>query len=403
MNVTTTTPGFAGASGKSSPIRQMFEKGLELKAKFGADAVCDFSLGNPDLPPPPEAKEALLEIASRSGDRFAFGYCPNAGLPEAREAVAARISREQGVAVAASGVVLTCGAAGALVSLFRATVSHGDEVVVPCPYFVEYANYCGHFGGLLKPVATGDGFALDIDALERAVTARTCVILLNSPNNPTGAIYSEDEIAAVGALVERVNVERLSRGEKALLLVSDEPYRDFAYDGAQTPSVMRHCKWAVVAGSFSKSLSLAGERIGYVAPNPRLSREDGGALLDALALANRTLGFVNAPIVGQRLAAALAGTSPDIAVYGRRRAAMARVLDDAGIRYAMPKGAFYFFPETPGGDDARFIDALLAERILAVPGAQFGMGGHFRLSYSVGEEVIARSASGFKRAAEKCR
>lgn len=403
MIAITVTPEFAGASGKSSPIRRMFEKGLELKAKFGADAVSDFSLGNPDLPPPAGAAAVLRNLAAAMSRPYSLGYCPNAGAPAARSAVARRVSNEQKTPLPPDAIVMTCGAAGALVCIFRAIVAPGDEIIVPSPYFVEYANYCGHFGGRLRPVAANGDFSLDLAAIESAVNGRTRAILINSPNNPTGAIYDESSIAALGALVERENAAREARGEQALLLISDEPYRAFAYDGAEVPPVMPHCRWSVVAGSFSKTLSLAGERVGYIALHPAIAAADGGALVSTLVLVNRTLGYVNAPVAGQALAAALAGESVDITQYVRRRALMAKVLDDAQIEYVMPRGAFYFFPKAPGGDDARFANALLEERILAVAGTQFGLPGFFRLSYSTDEKSILRSVEGFRRAAAACR
>ena len=398
-----TTDEFAKSATKGSFIRRMFEKGIELKAQYGEDAVCDFSLGNPDLPPPAAAKEALEKIASAAVAPYGLGYCPNAGIPQARAAIAAQLSKEQGVAISRDGIVLTVGAAGGIVCVFRAIVSPGDEIIVPSPYFVEYGNYCGHFGGVLKPVPSKPDFSLDLTAIEAAICSRTRAVLVNSPNNPTGAIYSAEEIDALSGLVERENARRAAKGERALVLISDEPYRAFAYDGAQVPSILGTCRHAIVVGSFSKTLSMAGERIGYVVPSPAISEGDGGALVSTLVLVNRTLGFVNAPVLGQRLAAAICGEKVDVSVYERRRALMAEVLDGAGIDYTMPKGAFYFFPAAPGGDDVKFVDALLRERILAVPGSGFGRAGHIRLSYSVEDAVIARSAAGFKRAAEACR
>lgn len=399
----TVTNEFQDAAGKSSFIRKMFEKGLELKQKYGADAVCDFSLGNPDVPPPAAARAALYKIADDAVQPLGLGYCPNAGIPAVRARMADYLSRQQGLALTANDLVMTVGAASALVCFFRATIAKGDEVIVPSPYFVEYGNYCGHFGGVLRPVPTREDFTLDLDAIAAAVSPRTRAILVNSPNNPTGTIYSRAELEALAALVEKVNAARGEKGERPLFILSDEPYRAFAYDGAEVPAILPMTKFAVVVGSFSKTLSLAGERIGYLAVNPALTQLDGGTLMSTLILVNRTLGSVNAPVIGQKLAAALCDSTVDLAIYKRRRDLMAKVLTDAGISFTMPRGAFYFFPKAPGGDDAKFVDALLKERILAVPGAGFGRAGHIRLSCSVDEKIIARSAEGFKRAAEACR
>jgi len=398
----TVTDKFRDAAGKASFIRKMFEKGLELKAKYGEDAVCDFSLGNPDVPPPEAARAVLHKIADDAIKPLGLGYCPNAGIPAVREAIAAHLSHEQETAVTASDVIMTVGAASALVDFFRTTIEEGDEVIVPSPYFVEYGNYCGHFGGILKPVQTKEDFSLDLQAIESAITPKTRAILVNSPNNPTGTIYSRMELQALASIVERTNAERGEAG-RALFLLSDEPYRAFAYDDAEVPAMLPMTRYAVVLGSFSKTLSMAGERIGYLVVNPELTKEDGGVLISTLILVNRTLGYVNAPVIGQRLAAAICEETVDLGIYKRRRDLMAKVLSDAGIEFVMPRGAFYFFPKAPGGDDAKFVDALLAERILAVPGAGFGRAGYIRLSCSVDDKVIARSAKGFKRAVEACK
>jgi aspartate aminotransferase len=379
----------------ASWIRKMFEKGLELKKEFGPENVFDFSLGNPDIPPPARARDVLRELADLAVQPLGLGYCPNAGLPQFREALAAFLSRQQGVSVQAAHVVVTCGAAGALTSFFRAVLEPGDEVMCPAPYFVEYGSYCGHFGGVLKPVpALPPDFQLDAGAMEAAISDRTRVIIINSPNNPTGCIYSQATLDRLAAVVNRVNATR----ERPLFLVSDEPYRFLAYDGAVVPPVLPLSPFTLVLGSFSKSLSLAGERIGYIAANPAMP--DVSTLINAVIMTNRTLGFVNAPVLGQRLAMSLLGEGVDVGVYDRRRRAMAKVLADAGIRFAMPQGAFYFFPEAPGGDDQAFVQALLSKNVLAVPGAGFGFPGYFRLSFSVDEKVIAGSAEGFKAAVQ---
>ncbi len=390
----------------SSWIRKMFEKGLELKKRHGADAVCDFSLGNPDVPPPAKAKAVLEALAAQAIEPLGLGYCPNAGLPAVREAIADYLSKQQATDVKAGNVIMTVGAAGALVSFFRAVIEPGDEVICPAPYFVEYGSYCGHFGGVLKAVASkpDEGFRPDFDAMAAAVTPKTRAFLVNSPNNPTGCIYAEEDLKRLAAIVNKVNADRQAEfGDAArpLYLLSDEPYRAFAYDGAVVPPLLPLTPYAVVLGSFSKTLSLAGERIGYVAIHPEMP--DGATLVNAVTLTNRTLGFVNAPVIGQRLAAQLLDQTVDLAVYDRRRKLMAQVLTDAGVAFALPKGAFYFFPKAPGGDDLKFVDALQEELILAVPGRGFGMAGHIRLSCSVDEKIIARSAEGFRRAVAKCR
>ena len=388
----TVTREIANSMASSSWIRKMFEKGIELKKEFGEDAVCDFSLGNPDVPPPAATRKALEDIAVEAVKPLGFGYCPNAGIPAVRETMAKFLSKQQKIKMSGSDIVMTVGAAGALVSFFRAVIEPGDEVITPAPYFVEYGAYCGHFGGILKAVKSlPPTFRLDVEAIAREVTPKTRAIIINSPNNPTGCIYSEDELKAIAALVDQVNAGR----ERPLFLLCDEPYRAFAYDGVKVPPVMPLTKFACVLGSFSKTLSLAGERIGYFAANPEMP--DQKSLIAAVTLTNRTLGFVNAPVVGQRLAAALINETVDLEIYDRRRKLMAQVLSEAGVEFEMPKGAFYFFAKSPVEDDAEFVDALLKERILVVPGKGFGFGGYVRLSCCVDEAIIKRSAEGFKR------
>lgn len=391
----TVTNQIKSSMASSSWIRKMFEKGMELKKEFGADAVCDFSLGNPDVPPPAATKETLEEIAANAVKPLGLGYCPNAGLPSVRETMAEYLTKQQNTQVAPKDVVMTVGAAGALVSFFRAVIEPGDEVITPAPYFVEYGAYCGHFGGVLKPVPSiPPSFRPDIAAIEKAITPKTRAIIVNSPNNPTGTIYSLEDLQAIAAIVDKVNETR----ERPLFLLGDEPYRAFAYDGAEVPPLLPLTKFACVLGSFSKTLSLAGERIGYFAANPAMPDQE--TLIAAVTLTNRTLGFVNAPVIGQRLAAKLVNETVDLEIYDRRRKLMAKVLRDAGVEFEMPKGAFYFFAKSPVEDDAVFVDALLKEKILVVPGRGFGFPGYVRLSCSVDEEIIERSAEGFKRAME---
>ncbi len=389
------------AMGSSSFIRKMFEKGIELKKQFGEDAVCDFSLGNPDVPPPAKARDVLVRLADDAVKPLGLGYCPNAGIPSVREAMATFLTRQQETPLQGKDVVMTVGAAGAMVAFFRAVVSPGDEIITPAPYFVEYGSYCGHFGGVLKTVPSLEPFFYpDVAAIRRAITPRTRAILVNSPNNPTGCIYPLAVLKELAACVDEENRRREAAGNlRPLFLLSDEPYRVFAFDGETVPAILPLTKWACVIGSFSKSLSMAGERIGYFLANPALPGED--ELLAAITLTNRTLGSVNAPVIGQRLAAALLDETVDLDVYDRRRKRMADVLTQAGITFPMPKGAFYFYAKSPVADDRVFVDALVEERILVVPGSGFGFGGYVRISSSVDEAIIARSAEGFKRAVQK--
>jgi aspartate aminotransferase len=374
----------------------MFEQGAELKKTYGAENVYDFSLGNPDLPPPEKVGLALHDIADNASKPFSLGYMPNAGYPEAREALAAYLSKTQKENIQAKDLILTCGAAGAINAFFRAVLEPGDEVVCPAPYFVEYGFYAGNFGAKLVPVKSKEmTFELDVPAMEKAFTEKTRVVLVNSPNNPTGQVYSREELEALAEIM-RKHAEKTGR---VIYLVSDEPYRFLNYDKLELPSVFDVYKHSIIVGSFSKSLSLAGERIGYLAINPKI--ENAQLLYNGAVMTNRILGYVNAPAVAQKILIACVHSEVDVDIYRQRRDAMAKVLDAAGIKYSLPRGAFYFFAKSPLEDDVEFVNLLLEENILAVPGRGFGYPGYFRLTFCVDKGVIERSGPGFKKAAEK--
>ncbi|MGE4468545.1 MAG: pyridoxal phosphate-dependent aminotransferase [Desulfovibrio sp.] len=380
---------------RASWIRKMFETGTKLKQEFGEDAVCDFSLGNPDQAPPPVMADTLRELAEQATQPMAFGYLPNAGYPFAREALAQHLCSEQGVALEADDLIITCGAAGGINAFYRAVLEPGDEVICIAPYFVEYGFYAQNYGATLKPVpADPKDFSPDMQALEAAITDKTRVLLVNSPNNPTGAVYTREQMQALGEMLARKSEGR----ERPIFLLLDEPYRFLAFDGVEVPKALGMYEYTVLCSSFSKNLALAGERVGYVALNPVMP--DKKSLIAGLILTNRIMGFVNAPAIGQRLMVKALGTQVNAEIYQERRDAMARVLDHAGLEYAMPKGAFYFFPRVPGGDDVAFCAALQKELILAVPGRGFGMEGFVRLAFCCDQAIIERSAEGFKRAVD---
>lgn len=378
---------------KSSWIRKMFEEGARMKAEFGADNVFDFSLGNPDVPPPPRFTEVLRELAAEDRPGV-HGYMPNGGFPYVREALAARLSQEQGVEFDQGDVLMTCGAAGALNVVMKSLLDPGDEVIILSPFFVEYNFYVDNHGGTTRIVATDAEFNLDLEAIREALSEKTKVMLINSPNNPTGQVYPAEDLQALGRLLEEAG-ERFCT---TIYLVSDEPYRKIVFDDCEVPSIMQATTNAIVVSSFSKDLSLPGERIGYLAVHPEMHEKN--ELLDALTLANRILGFVNAPALMQRVVAQLQEVSVDCSVYARRREVFCRVLDEAGFEYVRPRGAFYLFPRTPM-DDVEFCALLQQEKILAVPGRGFGAPGHIRLAFCVDEDVIARSAEAFRRAMQR--
>jgi aspartate aminotransferase len=378
-------------STRSSWIRKMFEEGTRLKAEFGAENIFDFSLGNPDLSPPPGFHDCLRQIVEEEAPGV-HGYMPNGGFPHVREAVAAQLASEQGVAFMAGDVLMTCGAAGALNVVLKAVLDPGDEVLIMAPFFVEYNFYVDNHGGKTVVVPTDRDFNLDLSAIECAITDKTKAVLINSPNNPTGQIYSLTLLKGLAGLLER---EGKARGRQIYLL-SDEPYRKIVYDHYEVPSVLQAYERSIVVSSFSKDLSLPGERIGYIAVHPEMA--DKTALLDALTLANRILGFVNAPAIMQRVVAGLQGVNVDTSIYARRRELFCRILQGAGYSFIPPKGAFYIFPRAPMESDVDFVAILQRHKILAVPGRGFGMPGYFRLAFCVDDSVIERSASAFAAA-----
>ncbi|MBC7358095.1 MAG: pyridoxal phosphate-dependent aminotransferase [Desulfacinum sp.] len=381
---------------RASWIRKMFEEGARLKSLHGAENVFDFSLGNPNVPPPPSVKEKLQEIIQRP-DGSIHSYMPNAGLPATRERLAEYLSREHGVPLTADHVVMTCGAAGALNIVLKALLDPGDEVVVPAPFFVEYGFYAENHGGELRTVPTQNDFTLDLDALEAAIGLKTKVVLINSPNNPTGQIYDAQSLKSLGEILRRKS--RLAG--RTIFLVSDEPYRKIVYTDQPVPSIFQAYENALVVTSFSKDLSLPGERIGYAALHPEA--RDGQAVMGAMVLANRILGFVNAPALMQWILPDLLDESVDMGIYRAKRDRLYGALKEAGYDLIEPPGAFYLFPRSPLTDDVAFVKLLQEENILAVPGSGFGGPGHFRLAYCVDDRTIEGALPGFARALEKAR
>jgi aspartate aminotransferase len=392
------------ALSSSSMIRKMFEEGAELKKKYGSDKVFDFSIGNPDLEPPPAFHRVFADLAEddrRGLSKGSHGYMPNAGFGDVREALAKKASAEQGCKIPPSHIVMAVGAAGGLNVVCKSILNPGDEVVVPKPYFMEYRSYVSNHGGKLVEAPSLPDFNLDLAVIEKALSEKTAAVLINSPHNPTGVVYPEKDIAALAALLRR-HGERTGRYP---YLVADEPYREIAY-GVPVPPVLCAYGNSIVVTSYSKSLSLPGERIGYIAVSPEAP--DGEDLMAALIYATRVLGFVNAPALMQRVVAKLTGERVAVEVYKKRRDAFMKVLDDAGIEYLKPEGAFYLFCKVPpaggaAGDDKAFSDCLKKHLILGVPGSSFGAPGWIRFAYCVDESVITSSATAFKEVAAEWR
>lgn len=376
----------------SSFIRKMFEEGARLKAEFGADNVYDFSLGNPDIPPPPQFDNICRELLEDK--TVGHGYMANAGWPQVRQAVADHLTAESGVTINMDQVIMTTGAAAALNVAFKALLNPGEEVMCPAPYFVEYGQYAANHGGVLKTVPTKTDFHMDIEAMEAAMGPLTRVVLINSPNNPTGVVYTAEELTALAEMMERAS----AKFGKRIYLVSDEPYRYIAYD-VTVPPVLNFYPHTIILASHSKDLSLAGERIGYMAVSSLA--EDSALLGAAMVIANRILGFVNAPSLMQRVVGRLQGITVDVSIYQRRRDLLCRGLAEIGYEFQVPQGAFYLFPKSPLADDVAFAALLKEERVLVVPGSGFGGPGYFRISYAVPDSVISGSMEGFKKALEK--
>jgi aspartate aminotransferase len=379
---------------QSSWIRKMFEEGARLKAEHGAENIFDFSLGNPNLEPPDEFKAALRKAAgaSAAGDH---GYMPNTGYPAVRKALADYLTEEQQIPVAADEVIMTCGAAGALNAIFKALIDPGDEIITPVPCFVEYGFYAGNHGGILKMVPSKPDFTLDLDAISAAVTSKTKAVLINSPNNPTGQVYSEDSLKRLGTLLKHKGAEF----DRIIYLVSDEPYRKIIYDGFKVPSILTCYQDSIIATSYSKDISIPGERIGFIVVNPQAKFK--ADLLDGMALANRILGFVNAPALMQRVVASVQGACADVTAYARKRDLLCEGLAGCGYEFVKPTGAFYLFPKSPLPDDVEFVQALQEEMILTVPGSGFGGPGYFRIAFCVDDDTIVNAMPGFKRVMER--
>jgi aspartate aminotransferase len=372
---------------RSSWIRRMFEEGARLKAERGAENVFDFTLGNPDLEPPAALVDALREVVAENLPG-SHAYMPNAGYPEVRSEIARRLEAATGLPYTASHVIMTVGAAGALNVILKSILDPGDEVLVLAPYFAEYAFYASNHGGRIVPVETDDNAQPVIERIAAALGPRTKALIVNSPNNPTGVVYSETFFRELDAL--------LDARQHPLLLLSDEPYRMLAFKGVSVPHVPPLVRRTVLCDSYSKVLAVPGERIGYLALSPRIT--EAADLFNAAVFSLRVLGFVNAPAIWQRTVARARGVRVDPAPYQRRCERVHGALTAMGYRAIRPQGAFYVFVQTPIPDDVAFVGHLKEEGILAVPGTGFGRPGYIRLSVTVPPEMIERSLPAFERA-----
>jgi aspartate aminotransferase len=379
---------------RASFIRKMFEEGAQLKAQYGSENVYDFSLGNPNLPPPEKFNELLRDTVDSCGlgDHC---YMPNTGYPMVCGSVAEYLAEEQRAPVTDNEVLMTCGASGALNVALKTILDPGDEVLTPAPCFVEYKFYADNHGGVLKTVQSRPDFHLDLEAMNEAITAKTKAVLINSPNNPTGQVYPEKDLVALGVLLEKKSKDY----KRTIYLVSDEPYRKIVYDDVQVPSIFTSYKDSIIGTSYSKDISIPGERIGFIAINPAATYKN--ELVSGMTVANRILGFVNAPALMQRVVACMQGMSVEISEYARKREMLCEGLARFGYEFIKPPGTFYLFPRSPIPDDVEFANALKDERVLVVPGSGFDGPGHFRIAFCVDDRVIENSMPGFERAIKR--
>ena len=380
-----------------SAIRAMFEEGKRLAALYGAENVFDFSIGNPYFAPPEAVKDAIVDIITNDDPMSVHGYPANAGFPAVREAVAQSLNRRFGTNYNAGNIIMTVGAAGGLNVILRVLCNPGDEVMVIPPYFFEYNNYIGNADAkvVVVPAAAENGFLPDLDAIAAAITPKTKAMILNNPNNPTGVIYPADMLKKLGELLEAKGKEYGT----VIYLISDEPYRELAYDGAEVPWLPNCCKNTIVGYSWSKSLSLPGERIGYlVIPSDIV---DAQLIFDAAVVANRMLGFVNAPSLMQLAVARCLDASTDIDAYDANRKLLYNGLHELGYECEYPAGAFYLWVKTPVAEP-EFVALAKKYNLLLVPGASFGCEGYVRLAYCVSGDMIKRSMASFAKLAEEC-
>ena len=381
---------------KSSWIRKMFEEGIRLKKQFGEENVFDLSLGNPVIEPPDEVQAALVQAAKDTSPGL-HRYMPNAGLQDVREAIAKTLSSECQVSLSANDLVMVCGAAGGLNITLKTLLDSGDEVLIFAPYFVEYLFYADNHGGKAVAVKTHDDFTLDMDALKGALSEKTKAVIVNSPNNPTGVVYSREELKQLAEVLK----EHSDKSGKPVYLISDDPYKKITFDGVEAVNILDLYENSIYITSHSKDIALPGERIGFVAVHPKC--EDANNLMAGLIFSNRVLGFVNAPALIQRVVKNVQGVTVDVEQYKKKRDFLYGELTRIGYQVVKPQGAFYFFPKSPLADEVEFVKKLAEKKVLVVPGRGFGCPGYFRISYCLPDSVLEGSIAGFESTFSSCR
>ncbi len=380
----------------NSAIRTMFEEGKRMAAIYGAENVYDFSLGNPNVPAPPEVKQAVLDVLAEEPSTFVHGYMNNAGFEDVREAIAGSLNKRFHTSFHQNNVLMTVGAASGMNVILKTLLNPGDQVIVFAPYFLEYNAYIRNYDGQIVtvPPNTRD-FQPDLKEFEKRITEKTKAVIINTPNNPTGVVYSEETLKSIGDILERKQKEYHS----TMVLISDEPYRELAYDGVQVPYVTKYYDNTVVCYSYSKSLSLPGERIGYLVIPDEL--EDSSRVFGAASIANRVLGCVNAPSLMQRVIRRCLDAAVNVEAYDKNRNLLYQGLTACGFSCIRPQGAFYLFVKSPQEDERQFCEACKKHNILVVPGSSFACPGYVRISYCVSYEQIERSLPAFKKVAQE--
>ena len=378
----------------NSAIRMMFEEGNRLRAKYGADKVFDFSLGNPSVPAPDSVREAIIELVNTTDPTVLHGYMSNAGFEDVRQTIAESLNRRFDTKFSAKNLIMTVGAASGLNVILKTILNPGEEVIVFAPYFLEYGAYVRNYDGVLVEISPDTTtFQPNLAEFEQKITPKTRAVIVNTPHNPTGVVYSEETIKKLSAILEAKQKEFGT----VIYLISDEPYRELAYDGVEVPYLTKYYNNTVVGYSYSKSLSLPGERIGYlVIPDEADGSEE---LISAATIANRTLGCVNAPSLIQKVVAKCVDAKTDLAAYDKNRQALYNGLKDCGFECIKPQGAFYLFVKSPVEDEKAFCEAGKKYNILMVPGSSFACPGYVRLAYCVSYETIVNSLPEFKKLA----
>lgn len=379
----------------NSAIRMMFEEGKRLASIYGRENVFDFSLGNPSVPAPPEVKQAIIDVVEEEDSLFVHGYMSNAGYEDVREAIAESLNQRFGTSFGVNHILMTVGAASGLNVILKTILNPGDEVLTFAPYFVEYGSYVRNYDGILNVVSPNfPDFQPNLSEFAEKISDKTKAVIINSPNNPTGIIYSEETLQKIAAILEEKQEEY---GTKIVLL-SDEPYRELAYDGAVVPFVTKYYKNTVVCYSYSKSLSLPGERIGYLVIPEEMDQSK--EVFQAATICNRILGSVNAPSLIQRVIKRCLNAEADVAAYDRNRNLLYQGLKDCGFDCVKPEGAFYMFVKSPTEDEKEFCEVCKQYNVLLVPGSSFACPGYVRIAYCVSYEQIERSLPAFRKIAE---